>query len=62
MVYNSKGCYVFKLMHDIYLKGCYYCSPYGAHSALSRSSVVTISGYAKLSDDPLISRYLNGIV
>ena len=56
MVYNSKGCYVFKLMHDIYLKGCYYCSPYGAHSALSRSSVVTISGYAKLSDDPLISR------
>ena len=47
-------------MHDIYLKGC--CSPYGTHSALSRSSVVTISGYAKLSDDPLISRYLNGIV
>ena len=52
--YVIQRCYVFKLMHDIYLKGC--CSPYGTHSALSRSSVVTISGYAKLSDDPLISR------
>ena len=41
------------------LKGCLYSGLCGARSALS--SVVCIKGFSKLSDHPMISRYLKGI-
>ena len=37
-------------------KGCLYSGLYGAKSAVS--SVVCIKGFSKLSDHPMISRYL----
>ena len=40
-------------------KGCLYSGLYGAKSAVS--SVVCIKGFSKLSDHPMISRYLKGI-
>ena len=46
-------------LHSIYLNGCFYSGLCAACSALS--SVVTINGFIKLSDHPLISWYLKGI-
>ena len=43
-------------LHGMYLNGCLYGA---ARSALS--SVVTIKGFIKLSDHPLIAWYLKGI-
>ena len=46
-------------LHGMYTKGCLYSGVCGARSALS--SVVCIKGFSKLSDHPMISRYLKGI-
>ena len=43
----------------MYRNGCLYSGLCAARSALSSS--ITIKGYLKLSDHPLISRYLKGI-
>ena len=43
----------------MYTKGCLYSGLYGARSALSH--VACIKGFPKLSDHPMISRYLKGI-
>ena len=46
-------------MHGMYLNGCLCSGLCAACSALF--SVVTIRGYLKLSEHPLVSRYLKGI-
>ena len=46
-------------MHDRYLKGYLLSGLYDGHTALS--SVVTIRGYLKLSEHPLVSQYLKSI-
>ena len=43
----------------MYTKGCLYIELYGGRSTLS--SVLCIKGFSKLSDHPMISRYLKGI-
>ena len=50
---------VLAFLHSMYLNGCFYSGLCAACSALS--SVVTINGFIKLSDHPLISWYLKGI-
>ena len=50
---------VLKFIHDMHNHGCLYSSLCAARSALA--SVVTIKGFAKLSDYPLLVRYLKGI-
>ena len=50
---------VLTFMHGMYLSGCLYSGLCAACSALS--SVVTFRGYLKLSEHPLVSRYLKGI-
>ena len=47
---------VLSFLHGMYTKGCLYSGLCGARSALS--SVVCIKGFSKLSDHPMISRYL----
>ena len=46
-------------MCGMYLNGCLYSGSCAARSALP--CVVTIRGYLKLSENPLVSRYLKGI-
>ena len=46
-------------LDGMYTKGCLYSDLCGATSVLS--SVVCIKGFSKLSDHPMISRYLKGI-
>ena len=50
---------VLPFLHGMYTKGCLYSGLCGARSALS--SVACIKGFSKLSDHPMISRYLKGI-
>ena len=50
---------VLTFMHGMYLNGCLYSGLCTGRSALS--SVVTIRGYLKLSEHPLVSWYLKGI-
>ena len=50
---------VWTFMHDRYLKGYLLSGLYDGHTALS--SVVTIRGYLKLSEHPLVSQYLKSI-
>ena len=47
------------LMHSMYINGCLYSGLCVAHNALS--NIVTIKGYTKLSKNPFISPYLEGI-
>ena len=44
----------------MYTEGCLYSGLCGARSALS--SAVCIKGFPKLSDHPIISRYVKGIL
>ena len=46
-------------LHGIYRNGCLYRGLRAARCALSSS--ITIKCYLKLSDQPLVSRHLNGI-
>ena len=46
-------------MNGMYLNGCLYGGLCAARSALS--SVITIRGFLKLSEHPMVSRYLKGI-
>ena len=48
-----------KFLHGIYNDGCLYSGLYASRSALA--SVVTMKRFAKLSDHPLLVRYLKGI-
>ena len=50
---------VLTFMHGMYLNVCLYSGLCAARSALS--SVVTIRGYLKLLEHPLVSRYLKCI-
>ena len=50
---------VLAFLHGMYHNGCLYSGLCAARSALS--SLITTKGYLKLSDHPLISRYLKGI-
>ena len=50
---------VLTFMHGMYLNGCLYSGLCAVRSGLS--SVVTIRGYLKLSEHPLVSRYLKCI-
>ena len=50
---------VLKFLHGMYNDGCLYSGLCAARSALA--SVVTIKGFVKLSDHPLLVRYLKGI-
>ena len=47
-----------KFLHGMYHNGCLYSGLYAARRALSSS--ITIKGYLKLSDLPLVSGYLKG--
>ena len=46
---------VLTFLHDMYNDGCLYSGLYAAQSALA--SVVTIKGFVKFSDHPLLVRY-----
>ena len=48
-----------KFLHGMYNDGCLYSGLCAAQSALA--SVVTVKGFAKLSDHPLLVRYQEGI-
>ena len=50
---------VLKFFTELYEKGCQYSSITLARSALE--SVVTLRGYATLSDHPLIKRFIKGV-
>ena len=50
---------VLKFFTELYEKGCQYSSITLARSALA--SVVTLRGYATLSDHPLIKRFIKGV-
>ena len=50
---------VLKFFTELYEKGCQYSSITLAHSALA--SVVTLRGYATLSDHPLIKCFIKGV-
>ena len=50
---------VLAFLYSMYRNGCLYSGLCAARSALSSS--ITIKGYLKLSNHPLISRYLKGI-
>ena len=50
---------VLAFLHGMYRSGCLYSGLCAARSALS--SLITIKDYLKLSDHPLVSRYLKGI-
>ena len=50
---------VLAFLHGMYRNSCLYSGLCAARSALSSS--ITAKGYLKLSDHPLISRYLKGI-
>ena len=50
---------VLKIFTELYEKGCQYSSINLARSALA--SVVTLRGYATLSDRPLIKRFMKGV-
>ena len=50
---------VLKFLHGMCNDGCLYSGLCASRSALA--SVVTIKGFAKLSDHPLLVRYLKGI-
>ena len=51
---------VLSFLRGMYAKGCLYSRLCVARSALS--SVVCIKGFSKLSDHPIILRYLKGIL
>ena len=50
---------VLKFLHYLYKNGCYYTGLSSACSALS--TIMLIEGYSKLSDHPLISKFMKGI-
>ena len=50
---------VLAFLHGMYRYGCLYSGLCAARSALSSS--ITAKGYLKLSDHPLISKYLKGL-
>ena len=50
---------VLKFLHGLYNDGCLYSGLCATRSALA--SLVTIKGFAKRSDNPLLVRYLKGI-
>ena len=62
---GSENCYTpsvnsaLKLLYYLYKNGCYYFGLSSARSALS--TIVHIDGYSKLSDHPLISKFMKGI-
>ena len=62
---GSENCYtpsvnsVLKFLYYLYQNGCYYSGLSSARSALS--TIVHIEGYSKLSDHPLISKFMKGI-
>ena len=62
---GSEKCYtpfvnsVLKFLYHLYKNGCYYSGLSSALSALSTR--VHIEGYSKLSDHPLISKFIKGI-
>ena len=62
---GSENCYtpsvnsVLKFLYYLYENGCYYSGLSSARSALS--TVVHFEGYSKLSDHPLISKFMKGI-
>ena len=55
LIYTSVAS-VLSFLHGMYTKSCLYSVLCGARSALS--SVVCIKGFSRLSDHPMISRYL----
>ena len=57
--YSPEVTAVLAFLHGMYRYGCLYSGLCAARSALSSS--ITIKGYLKLSDHPLISRYLKDI-
>ena len=62
---GSESCYtrsvnsVLKFLYYLYKNGCYYSGLFSARSALS--TIVHIEGCSKLSDHPLISKFMKGI-
>ena len=50
---------VLDFLHGMYKRGCRYSGICAARSALS--SAITIPGYERISNHPLISRYVKGI-
>ena len=64
-VQGSENCYtpsvnsVLKFLYYLYKNSCYYSGLSSARSALS--TIVHIEGYSKLSDYPLISKFMKGI-
>ena len=57
--YSPEVTAVLAFLHGMYRYGCLYSGLCAARSALSSS--ITAKGYLKLSDHPLISRYLKGL-
>ena len=64
-IQGSENCYtpsmnsVLKFLYYLYKNGCYYTGLSSACSALS--TIMLIEGYSKLSDHPLISKFMKGI-
>ena len=62
---GSENCYtpsvnsVLKFLYYLYKNGCYYSGLSSARSALS--TIVHTEGYSRLSDHPLISKFMEGI-
>ena len=50
---------VLKFLYYLYKNGCYYSGLSSARSALS--TIVHTEGYSRLSDHPLISKFMEGI-
>ena len=57
LVTNVKN--MLHFLHGMYNRGCRYSGICPARSALS--SAITIPGYERMSNHPLISRYIKGI-
>ena len=57
--YTPSANSVLKFLYYLYWNGCYYSGLSSARTALS--TIVHTEGYSKLSDHPLISKFMKGI-